>query len=112
MTKYFIDNKSKVYGETLTGSRLIRVNARMSKKRPFTKKAKVGIHGLADTIYHEKYHLKHPKAHERTVRKITKRVMAKMPTHRKRKIVLSFLKKAKPITKKIRKEFYKVETSA
>jgi hypothetical protein len=110
--KLYIDNRSKVYGETLTGNRIIRVNARMSKRRPFTKKSKIGYHGLADTIYHERYHLEHPKAHERTVRRITKKVMESMSSKSKKKVIRAYLKKAKPITKKVRNKFYKSEKSS
>ena len=41
---------------------------------------------LADTVYHEKYHAKHPKATEKTTYKVTRKAMKVMPLSEKEKL--------------------------
>ncbi len=60
--KIVVNNKIKAYGQTDTKTNLIEIN----KKKHHGDKRQ-----LADTIKHEIYHTKHPKAHEKTVYKKT-----------------------------------------
>ncbi len=76
---YKTDNKLKgSYGETDLDNKVVKVNKRLHKKDG---------ESLLDTIVHERMHLKHPKMHERTVRKLTP-------------------KKVKTLSKKARKNLY------
>lgn len=61
------DNKMHAYGDTDLEQKVIRVNKKKSKKG--------GKGEVLDTIVHEAYHAKHPKAHERTTRKKTKNII-------------------------------------
>lgn len=60
--KIVINNKIKAFGQTDTKIGRIEINR---------KKHKGDRSQLADTIKHELYHVKHPKAHEKTVYKKT-----------------------------------------
>lgn len=70
------DNKMRSYGETDLGKKTIRINK--SKK-----KNKSG--DIIDTIVHEAHHILHPKAHERTVQKATKKKLKSMTAKQKAK---------------------------
>jgi len=60
--KIKINNHIKAYGQTDTKTNLVEINV---KKHKGDKKQ------LADTVKHEIYHTKHPKATEKTVYKMT-----------------------------------------
>jgi hypothetical protein len=60
--KIVVDNKLKGYGQTDTNTGVVKIN---KKKHKGDKKQ------LADTIKHEMYHVKHPKATEKTTYKMT-----------------------------------------
>lgn len=72
-----VDNKMHSYGETDYNKKVVRINK--SKK----KNKKPG--DILDTIVHEKMHIQHPKMHERTVMKKTKKVIKSMPRKVKNK---------------------------
>lgn len=71
-----VDNKMRSYGETDYKKKTVRINK--SKK-----KNKKG--DILDTIVHEKMHIKHPKMHERTIRKATKKAVKSMGRKAKQK---------------------------
>ena len=74
--KVVIDNHIKAFGEEEGGK--IKINVRKHKG---DKKE------LADTIVHESYHAKHPKATEKTTYKVTRKVMKNMPVSEQDKLV-------------------------
>lgn len=85
-----VDNKLRgAYGESDFDTGVIRVN----KKRHFQKgyqrinPTKDGHENLASTVQHELLHFKHPKAHEKTIRKMEKQTIARMPAKRKRQLL-------------------------
>jgi hypothetical protein len=57
---------------------------RINKKRHFKKES--GKEELLDTLAHEKMHAEHPKMHEKTVRKETPKVVARMSKSAKQKL--------------------------
>ena len=60
------DNHMRGFGDVDTGKHIVRVNKSKSKNR---------IPGeILDTIEHEKSHIRHPKMHEDSIRKITSRI--------------------------------------
>jgi len=71
------DNKMRDYGDTDWNKRVIRVNK--SKK----KNKKRG--DIINTIVHEERHVKHPKEHEKTVRKKTKLSVKRMNSKTKKR---------------------------
>lgn len=69
-------------GETDYGKKLIRVNKPLHRK---VKKSKKGLYRISkkdstliNTLVHETLHAKHPRMHERTVRKLTSTKVARM----------------------------------
>jgi len=79
--KHVIDDKMKWLGDTDTTNKVIRINKKLHHKG-WEKKHKGE---LIDTIEHEELHAKHPKAHEKTVRKMTKKAvkhLSKVTKHR------------------------------
>lgn len=83
-----------IYGETDTNKKTIKINKNLSKKkpthkRPITKKAHK-YPEVADTIYHEIYHSKHPKATEKTTYKKTRFAMKKLGKKAKQKLYAKF----------------------
>lgn len=85
-----VDNKLRgAYAESDLDTGLVRVN----KKRHFQKgfkrvnPAKDGHEDLASTVQHELLHFKHPKAHEKTIRKMEKSTMKRMSPRRKKQLL-------------------------
>lgn len=79
--KYKVDNKMRYMGDTDIDKKVIRVNKKMHKmkeKGRTTMGRKLKRGELLDTIVHETLHAKHPKAHERTIQKMTKKKIPKM----------------------------------
>lgn len=73
-----VDNKMHAYGDTDLEKKIIRVNKKKSKAK------RAGE--VLDTIVHEEMHRKHPKMHERTIRKETPRAIKKMGAKTKQKL--------------------------
>ena len=93
MVKRIVDNKLKgAYGETDLSTGTIRINKKRhkSKRAQRINKNKDGTEKMIDTMVHENLHLAHPKMHERTVRKETKRKLAKMTPKQKKKVYNQF----------------------
>lgn len=87
-----VDNKLKgAYAESDLKTGLIRVN----KKKHTDKNLKRinplpnGNEDLASTVQHELLHFKHPKARERTIRKMEKASVKKMSPGRKKQLLAS-----------------------
>lgn len=76
------DNKMKWYGENDHQGQ-IKINKKLLKEHP-THKTKYPE--IASTIYHEILHSKHPKAHEKTVRKMETKGIKKMGKKQKAKL--------------------------
>jgi len=74
--KIVIDNHMKSYGEEEGGKIKINVARHKGDKKE-----------LADTVFHESYHAKHPKATEKTTYKVTRKAMKVMPLSEKEKLV-------------------------
>jgi len=72
--KVKVDNKMKNFGETDDEKKVVRINKKKSLK-------KGGVIELKDTIFHERYHVDHPGALERTTRKKTKQYVNKIKKH-------------------------------
>ena len=66
--RVYKDNRMKWFGDTDLDKKVIRLNIKRSKKS-----GKPGE--VLDTVQHELLHAKHPKAHEKTVRKMTKKAV-------------------------------------
>ncbi len=88
MAKYkrVTSNKMRYFGDIDDEKRVIRVNKRRSKSKDGKKKG-----GLIDTIVHEETHRLHPKMHEKTVIKATKRSVKRMSARQKKKNYSKFL---------------------
>lgn len=72
-----VDNKMRSYGDTDYEKKVVRVNKSKKKnKRPGE---------VLDTIVHEKMHVRHPKMHEKTVVKRTRKVVKTMSKKEKAK---------------------------
>lgn len=85
-----VDNKLRgAYGESDLDKGTIRIN----KKRHFQKGYKRvnptpdGHENLASTVQHELLHFRHPKAHEKTIRKMEKSTVRRMSPRRKRQLL-------------------------
>lgn len=93
--KFVVDNRLKfkgqpIFGETDDKKRIIKINKKLSKKK--TKK-KLNAHKypeLADTIYHENLHAKHPKMTEKIAYKKTHKAIKKMDKKGKQKLYNQF----------------------
>jgi hypothetical protein len=59
---------------------------KISKDKQFPKKERT----LINTLVHEEMHAKHPKMHEKTVRKMTAKKVEKMPTKTKKKLYTKY----------------------
>ncbi len=70
------DNKMRSYGETDLEKKTIRINKNKKKNKRGD---------IIDTIVHEKEHILHPKKHEKTVRKSTKKKLKGMSSKEKQK---------------------------
>lgn len=89
--KIKINNRLKAYGETDTtpGKRpVIEINLKANKTKKF-KKSYTWKQNLADSVYHEKLHAKHPKMLEKTVYKKTAKAMKEMSNKDMDKMVSS-----------------------
>ncbi len=107
--KRVVDNRIRNYGDSHLGTGIIRINKKRIKKTPHYKRP-VNKHAhkypeLLDTIVHEKYHLAHPRAKEKTVWKKARQKVKTMPKAEKRKLYRQFAKR--PITKSKRKQIYR-----
>ncbi len=76
---------------TDTNKKTIQINKTLSKKRLVSgAKNKHNYPGVADTIFHELYHVKHPKATEKTTYKKTRQAIKKMGRKAKQKLYAKF----------------------
>lgn len=89
--KYTVNNKMKSFGTTDTQKKKVQINKKMSKKttlyggkRKNSRDPKYP--GVLDTIVHEHYHAKHPKATEKTTYKKTKQLVKNMGRKQKQKM--------------------------
>ena len=73
------DDKMRSYGEVDGGKKIVRINVKKSKKKG--KKGEV-----LNSILHEKFHIDHPKATEKTTYKKVKEQMAKLTKQHKKRI--------------------------
>lgn len=91
--KRIVDNKLKdAYGESDTHNKVIRINKK-AHKRMDLKRVNAnpdGTESLIDTVVHEEMHVKHPKMHERTVRKKAKMVVKKLSKERRKKLLSKY----------------------
>ena len=74
--KIVVDNHIKAFGEEEGGKIKINVAKHKGDKKE-----------LADTVFHESYHAKHPKATEKKTYKVTRKAMKTMPLSEKDKLV-------------------------
>lgn len=78
----------KYLGDTDTQSKIIKINKKLHHKlgveKTMGRKKKKGE--LLDSLVHEALHAKHPKAHEKTIRKMTPKVIVKMGKLQKHKV--------------------------
>ena len=71
-----VDNRlADTFGETDTGRKTIKINKKLHKQKSggHLMRNRDGTEKLIGTIVHEELHAAHPKAHERTVRKMAKK---------------------------------------
>ncbi len=87
-----VDNRMHGYGDIDFKKKIIRVNKKRSKK--------AGPGEVLDTIVHEETHRKHPKMHEKTVRKETKEAIKKMSPTQKSKQYSRYDKESRRKTSK------------
>lgn len=85
------------YGETDMEKKTIRINKKLSRKNP-SKKRPLNKHAsrypdVLDTIVHEIMHARHPKRHEKTVRKATLRYIRGISKKTKKKLYSKFAHK-------------------
>ena len=93
--KYVVKNIPKTYGETDFGRKVVAVNKQYHKSKsnqpPQVRKNKDGSANLLDTIVHEAVvHKNHPNLHEKTVRKLTPKLIKRMSKKRKQKLYNKF----------------------
>ena len=81
--KFKKDNKMRAFGQTDVKTGVIKINKRLIKNNPDHKKRHPE---LADTIYHETLHIKHPKMTERSIRKKTTKDVKRMSRKQKAKL--------------------------
>ena len=79
--KRVVDNKMRDFGDTNIKKGVIRVNKKKSRKHP---------KGIIDTVIHEELHARHPKMHEKTVRKLTNKALITMSPKRKADLMAGF----------------------
>ena len=94
MWKFKTTNKGNWYGETDLDKKVIRVNKKYHKSKgnhaPDIKKNKDGSASIIDTLAHEMLHAKHPRMHEKTVRKLTRKKVGKLSKKYKNKLYSKF----------------------
>ncbi len=76
--KHKTDNKMRSMGEYDERTRKVRINKKMAKK--------AGRGQVLDTIVHEEYHVRNPKATEKTTYKKTKQIKKKLTPKAKAKL--------------------------
>lgn len=85
-----VKKKSPDYGETDYDTKTIKINKTRHKQKnnhpSGFKKNKDGTASLVDTVRHEMYHVKYPKATEKQVRKKTAKWMDKATPKMKKKL--------------------------
>ena len=87
--KRVVNNKLKsAYGQTNLDTKKVEINKKAHKNMKLERvnKNPNGTESLVDTIVHEEMHAKHPKMHEKTVRKKAKKVVARLSQKQKSKI--------------------------
>lgn len=85
-----VDNKLRgAYAESDLDTGLVRVNKKRHSQKGYDRinPNKDGTENLASTVQHELLHFKHPKAHERTIRKKEKASMKRMSSRRKKELL-------------------------
>ena len=84
-----VDNKLDAYGETDLNTNKIRINKKRHSQKGYKRinPTKNGNENLVSTIQHELLHVKHPKAHEKTIRKMEKSSVRKMSPKRKKQLL-------------------------
>ena len=85
--KRIVDNKLKdAYGES--EGNVIRINKKAHKRMDLKRvnRNPQGTESLVDTMVHEEMHVKHPKMHEKTVRKKAKMVVKRLTQKQKAKL--------------------------
>jgi hypothetical protein len=86
------DNKLRAFGETDDGKKVVKINKRINRKATLKKnkivkrKKKDKYPNLADTIYHEKFHVDHPKATEKQTYKKTREAIKRMSKKEKKRL--------------------------
>ena len=84
------------YAVTDLDKRIIKINKKLHKARKnhpsWVKKNLDGTANLADTLYHETLHIKHPKMSEKKVRQKTAKAMKSMSKSQKSKLYGKFKK--------------------
>jgi acetyl-CoA carboxylase alpha subunit len=87
--KRYVDNRSKWQGDTDVEKGVIRINKKKSKKKS----------SVIDTIVHEEMHAKHPKMHEKTVKRKTWEALKlkKMGKKAKRKLYSRYNKPSRKV---------------
>lgn len=96
MKKYkrIVDNKARgVYGWSDPKKGIIVVNKKAHKDKKdnsWNKSIPLKDRTLINTIVHEENHMKHPKMHEDTIRKLTAQVVKAMPDKTKSKYYKRF----------------------
>lgn len=84
------DNKLRgAFGETTFhegGGATIRINKRRHKNKRALKAFPKADRPMINTMVHEELHAKHPKMHEKTVRKVARRKVARMTRKQKSKV--------------------------
>lgn len=83
MIKRKVNNKLKSYGVADTEKKTIEINKKMHKNIKKDKSLPKKSRSLIDTIVHEEMHIKHPKMHEKTVRREAPRRVAGMSSAQK-----------------------------
>jgi acetyl-CoA carboxylase alpha subunit len=84
--KRVVDNKMRWHGDIDEKKKIIRVNK--SKKKNERKGE------IIDTILHEEDHRIHPKAYEKTIRKIVKRQLNRIGSKGKKKLYSKYQKRS------------------
>lgn len=82
--KRSVNNKLRVLGVTDTSKRTIKINKTRNKK--------AGRGELIDTIAHEEMHAKHPRMHEKTIRRKTPKAVKRMKKNTKQKMYKRYSK--------------------
>lgn len=82
-----VDNRMRSFGDFDENTGVIRINKKMSKRQK-----KGNYPEVLDTIVHEEYHAKHPKATEKKTYKATKRIIKKLPPKARNRLYARYKK--------------------